>query len=402
MPDTATLPAVRLREPCTFQDIFANARSLVPFLKESAPECEEQRQLTPDVVEALRRAGIFRMLMPTSWGGPELSTMEQIEVIEQISRGDASAGWCSMIGSDSGLYSGFVEEEAARQLWPSLDMAQSGWIHPAGKAEVVPGGYRISGQWMFCSGSTHADNVAAGCLVYADGKPLKIDGRRQWRLAVAPASEWAFSDNWDTVGLRATASRDYTTREPTMFVPEEHCFSFLEPKREGALWARPDTLLRKMAGIPLGLARSVLDEVTEMVKGKVERPSGVRYSDLVRVRTDIGEAQMLLGAARSYVFSALETQWLKIERDEQLTSQERADVWLSRLNAFQTARTVIRSLFDTIGGSAVFNHSSGLSRALRDVETMCQHVVGQRRELETVGGLLLGDPRADRSPLMPR
>lgn len=389
-------------EPTRFENILANARSLVPFLKDRAPDCEEQRQLTPDVVDALRQAGVFRMLMPRSWGGPELSTLEQIEVIEEVSRGDASAGWCAMIGSDSGLYSGFVEDDAARRLWPRLDMAQSGWIHPVGRADVVPGGYRVSGEWMFCSGSTHADNVAAGCLVYSDGQPLYVKGRKQWRLVVAPAAEWVFEDNWHTTGLKATASRDYTTRGPNMFVPEEHCFSFLEPKREGTLWARPDALLRKMAGVPLGLARGVLEEVSGIVAGKIERPSGTRYSDLARVRTDVAEAQMLLGAARSYVFRALETQWRKIERNEEMTARERADVWLSRLNAFQVARAITRRLYDTIGGSAIFTRRSGLCRALRDAETMCQHVVGQRSGLARIGGLLLGDPREDQNVLVPR
>jgi len=402
MRETASPAEPARLEPQCFEDILANARSLGPFLKERAAECEEQRQLTPEVVDALRQAGIFRMLMPKSWGGPELSTLEQIEVIEEISKADASSGWCAMIGCDSGLYSGFVEDEAARRLWPCLDMTQAGWIHPVWRAEIVPGGYEVSGAWMFCSGSTHADNIAAGCLVYRDGEPLRIDGHKQWRLVIAPASEWVFCDNWHTTGLRATASRDYTTREPSLFVPEEYCISFMEPKREGTLWARPDTLLRKMAGIPLGLARGVIDEISDIVAGKIERPSGVRYSDLVRVRTDLGEAQMLLGAARSYVFSALETQWRKIERNEELTLRERADVWLSRLNAFQSARAIVRTLYDTIGGSAVYSFKSGLCRALRDSETMCQHVVGQRRELATIGGLLLGDPREDENVLIPR
>jgi alkylation response protein AidB-like acyl-CoA dehydrogenase len=120
------------------------------------------------------------------------------------------------------------------------------------------------------------------------------------------------------------------------------------------------------------------------------------------VRTAIGEAQLRLGAARSYVYSALETQWRKIALDEPLTSQERADVWLSRLNAFQECRTIVRSLYDLVGGSAVFTRESSLDRALRDMETMCQHFAGQTRELNVAGGLLLGNPRDERNVFLPR
>ena len=88
-------------------------------------------------------------------------------------------------------------------------------------------------------------------------------------------------------------------------------------------------------------------------------------------------------------FHRWKNQWRKIEAGQDLTHSERADVWLSRLNAFQAARDVIRSLYDLVGGSAVYGEKSCLDRALRDVETMCQHIVGQRKGLESVGSLLL-------------
>jgi alkylation response protein AidB-like acyl-CoA dehydrogenase len=152
----------------------------------------------------------------------------------------------------------------------------------------------------------------------------------------------------------------------------------------------------------LGLARRVIEDVKALVAEKVERPSGRPYRELDRVRTAIGNAEMLLGAARSYVFSSLELQWRKIETNEPLSKKERADVWLSRLNAFQASRAIVRDLYDVIGGSAIYEGRSILDRALRDAETMCQHVVGQRRELAKIGGLLLNDPREDRNMLVPR
>jgi alkylation response protein AidB-like acyl-CoA dehydrogenase len=393
--------APQLRCPDTFAAILANARALFPFLRAEAPACEAERRLTEPVVDALRRAGMFRLTMPRAWGGPELTSLQQIEVIEEISRADASAGWCVMIGCDSGLYSGFVEERAARALWPRLDMVQAGWIHPVGRAEIVEGGVQVSGRWAFCSGSTHADVVAAGCLLYRDGKPVVINGRKQWRLVVAPRTSWTFEDTWHTSGLRGTASRDYTTSGSSLFVPGEYCFTFEEPRRHGTLWARPDTLLRKMAGIPLGVAMQAIDDVVELVEGKVERPSGIRYRDLERVRTALADARMTLGSARSYVQVAIERQWSKIERGESLTRAERADVWLSRLNAFQAARVVVRTLFDAVGGGAIYARTSPLERPLRDLETMCQHIAGQRKELANIGGLLLADERVDQNILLP-
>ena len=63
--------APQLRCPDTFADILANAKALFPFLRAEAPACEAERRLTDPVVDALRRAGMFRLTMPRSWGGPD-------------------------------------------------------------------------------------------------------------------------------------------------------------------------------------------------------------------------------------------------------------------------------------------------------------------------------------------
>jgi alkylation response protein AidB-like acyl-CoA dehydrogenase len=157
--------------PNTANAILECARSIVPRLRESSAVIEENRRLPPSIVKLLRQSGVFRAAMPRSWGGPELSSVQQTQLIETIATGDVSAAWCSMIGMDSGIYSGFLSEDVARKLYPRLDMATSGWIHPQGRADRVSGGFLVSGNWKFASGITHCDVLVAGCLVYQDGEP---------------------------------------------------------------------------------------------------------------------------------------------------------------------------------------------------------------------------------------
>ncbi len=153
-------------------DIYANARALSGYLREKSTAIDEARRLPADVVTRVREAGLFRLTMPKTWGGPELSTMEQLEVIEELSKANASVGWCVMIGCDSGIFSAHLDDAAGRRLYPHLDMATAAWLIPAGRADRVDGGYRISGQWMFGSGISHADVVSAGCLVHENGAPV--------------------------------------------------------------------------------------------------------------------------------------------------------------------------------------------------------------------------------------
>tara|TARA_E500000331_G_scaffold335919_1_gene362541 strand:+ start:168 stop:545 length:378 start_codon:yes stop_codon:yes gene_type:complete len=104
-----------------------------------------------------------------------------------------------------------------------------------------------------------------------------------------------------------------------------------------------------------------------------------------QIKAAIAEAEMILGGAKAYVYHASEQQWQKLSTGEELTSQERVDVRLSRLGAFQSARDVCRLLYDAMGDI----EQGVLDRAMRDTETMCQDPVAYRKGLREVGRFIL-------------
>ncbi len=377
--------------PNSAADILRAAAALADDIRERrlADECDGLRRLSEEIVAGLRAAGVFRMNMPARWGGPELTSMEQVRVVETLARADASVAWCSFIGCDSGIYSGYLEDDVARALYPRLDMAQSGWIYPIGRAVRVRGGYRLSGRWMFGSGIHHCDVLAAGCTVFENGAPaVGANGRSEWRILLAAPSAFEIEDTWHTTGLRGTGSHHY--RVDNLFVPAEHAFSFAEPKRTGPLWARPDTLVRKMSGVPLGLARDAIDRAIAVLEGKTDRQSGNAYAAKTGIQRAVALAETRWAAARAYVYASLEAQWSKLEAGQPLTDRERADPVLARFNAFQMAREVTQLMYDTIGGESVYA-ANPFDRHVRDAMTMCQHVVGQVKAIEPVGSMLLGN-----------
>jgi alkylation response protein AidB-like acyl-CoA dehydrogenase len=375
----------------TGDDIKTRVRRLADEIRDRnlAAEFDELRMLPVDVVDKLRDAGVFRMNMPESWGGPEMTSPDQVEVIETLSRADGSVGWCAFIWTDSGIYSGYLDQTVARALYPRLDMAQSGWVYPAGRAEVVEGGYRVNARWIFGSGSNHCDMLAGGCTVFENGEPrINEVGTPEWRIMLAPRESYEIEDTWYTTGLRGTGSNDYVATD--LFVPVEHSFSFFDPpKREGPLWARPDTLLRKMSGVPLGIARDAIDRAVDILKDKVDRIRRLPYREMRDVQMAVAHAEARLGAARAYVYASLEAQWRKLEKGEPLTEAERAATFLARQQAFQAGREVVQLIYDTIGGAAVYA-SAPFDRQLRDMVTACQHVVAQDKTLASIGSLLLG------------
>jgi hypothetical protein len=82
-------------------------------------------------------------------------------------------------------------------------------------------------------------------------------------------------------------------------------------------------------------------------------PGGRPYKNLPWTQSVIADAEMMLGATRSYVLSATEQEWKKLEKNEPPSERERADAWLSHINVFQSAREVIRILYDAVGAGAI-------------------------------------------------
>lgn len=372
----------------TAEGILARARAVAPRLRERAEDIENSRRLPPDVVELLRGTGVFRMARPRAWGGPELDAMQQTEVVEALATGDASAAWCAMIGMDTPIYAGFLGEDVARQLLEDPDAVTAGAIMPMGRAERVPGGYRVTGQWHFGSGITHSTWVVGGVLVTRGGElePGPPGAPGTWRIVVAPVEDFEIEDTWYTTGLAGSGSRDYRTED--LYVPEEYTFSFTRPRVTGAA-ATSDAVLRNMPGVPLGVARAAIDHVRRMAATRIDRATRTPWSESYRVQTTIARAEMDLTAARYAVYGSLREQWEILQAGDVPTPDEQVATVLARAGAFRTARSVVASLFDLVATAAVYRPSV-LDRWLRDLNTMCQHVVAQDEILQSAGARLLG------------
>jgi indole-3-acetate monooxygenase len=371
-------------------EILARAVALAPILRERAEEIEEARKLPADLVERLRDTGVFRTTFPGSWGGSPCGPVRQTEVIEALATGDASTAWCAMVGMCSGIYAHYLPDPAARDLFPGTDMITAGAIPPRGRAERVPGGFRVSGRWQFGSGITHCDRIIAGCLVYRDGvpepNPRPGGGKAHWRIIVARPEQFEIIDTWFATGLSGSGSHDY--RADDVFVPEEHTFSFASPATPGAA-STPDAILRTMPGVALGVARAALDYARAMAGERVDRPTNTPWAENYRVQVTIAQAEMELAAARHAVYGTLQRQWELLSAGAELTPGDQVSVALARVNAFRVARSIVGSLFDLVTTAAVYRPSP-LDRYLRDLNTMCQHITVQDQVLQSAGAVLLG------------
>ena len=384
-----TLDTVTAAEPTTAAEILSRARDAATQLRERSLEIEAARRLPPDVVSLLRDIGSFRVARPKSLGGPELTPMEQAEVVETLATGDVSAAWCAMIGMDTPIYANFLEGEAREALLGNPDAVTAGLILPVGRAERAPGGFRVSGKWPFGSGITHADWVVAGAFVFKDGEmePGPTGAPMHWRIMIVPRDEVeVLEDSWDTHGLAGSGSCTYAMND--VFVPAERALRLDEPRETGPQ-STPDAILRNSGGVSLGVARAALDYVRGLAAERSYHPTQSTWAETYHVQMAIAEAEMDLGAARDYFYSGLAREWEKVLAGAELTLDERAQTVLARVNAFRAARRVVSRLFDLVATTAIYKPSP-MDRWMRDINTMCQHVMAQDQVVQSAGAHLLG------------
>ncbi|EST18930.1 hypothetical protein M878_44245 [Streptomyces roseochromogenus subsp. oscitans DS 12.976] len=371
--------------------VLCRARKAAPLLREAAAEIEDGRRLPDRIVDLLGNTGVWRACMPKAWGGPDLTSMEQVELLEILAQGDASAAWCSMIAMDSGIYSGYLDPVAVKEIYHDIDLITAGALFPTGTAEKVDGGYRISGRWRFASCISHADVLMASCIVHDNGVPVgdPVTGEpKQWRVFAARPDQFEIHDTWYTTGLRGSGSHDYSVKD--LFVPESHAFTMSLPRQDRILLRTPDAIQRKMPGIPLGLARAAIDYAVDVAGGRRDRETGTPWTSDMRVHEVIGRCEMELHAARASVYTSLADQWEGFTTGKEDLRSERVTTALARYHAFQTARTIVQRLYDLLGGTAVYAAASPFDRWLRDVNTMCQHAVAQDAVLQMAGVVRLG------------
>ena len=373
----------------TSEEILANAQALIPEIQRRAGETARLRRIPADLVEQLRAAGVFRIMFPRSWGGPEMPLPQQVELIETLAYGDPSVAWAVKIGSDSGYFCAFLEAGAARELYPSIDSATAGQAPPNGRAVRAHGGYRVTGRWGFASGCTHANVMVGGCLTQ-ESETAPPTGML---FILAPAASFEIEDTWHSIGLAGSGSHHYRARD--VFVPERHTFTLAGPARiDGPLYADAGsaTVFIPMAGTPLGLMRRVIDVTLALAGEKLislpSPPTPMRQ--LPRVKFALARAQMLYGAARASVYESVNRYWAELLAHGHGSLQSRRDVGLARIHAHRTAREVAQLMFDTVGAPAVYE-SLPLGSLLRDAIVINEHLGFNDGVIERLGGMMLGD-----------
>lgn len=356
---------------------LAAAREVAPMISERALESEQLGTMPPDLVETVRRAGLFRLAAPRELGGLELPPATIVESLEELSRADGSAGWTIMIGNATAFLAWLDQAVAKELLGGRTDQVTAGVFAPMGRLSPNGGnGFQLDGRWSFASGCLHADLFFGGAFVTDGQQPRMLPERGpDWRLAFYPATDGSVIENWDVVGLAGTGSHDVAATG--LAVPQEHTAAvFFEPARpDGPLWRFPFFTLAGtfLVSVPLGIARRALDELAAFAPAKIRPPGPGPIAEDGDVQLAVTRAEGGLQSARAFVFDALGAMWDTARAGDVPPVEQRARFLLASQQAMHAAMNAVGTAFSLAGAGAI-HAGSPLGRCFRDIHAAAQHI----------------------------
>ena len=220
----------------------------------------ERKRLDGDIVELMKRAGVFRMLVGRRFGGDEATPSDFFRLVERIASADGSSGWVASFGH-AAIYLSALPVATLEEIYAhGPDIIFAGGIFPPKPAVPTDGGFKVDGRWSWASGSTAANLIGVGISVAGGSEASGLP-----RMAVIPKEQVSIVDNWEVNGLQGTGSHDVVVRG--IVVPEAWTFLRGAPSSlDGPLFRYPTLALaaQALAVVGLGTARAALDEVKAM------------------------------------------------------------------------------------------------------------------------------------------
>lgn len=376
------------------RDVIARAETVRDAVAAASDTIETTRRLPPDLLDLLHAAGLFRLLLPRSSDGIETDPVTFFHVIETIAKADASTAWCLSQAGGCAMSAAYLDLPVAREIFADPRAVLAWGPGPRVKAVECDGGYRVTGVWSFASGGRHATWLGAHCPIFAaDGSPRRdANGEQLERTMLVRTEDVAWTDIWNTVGLRGTASDQFALND--FFVRSDHSIirEFDRECREhGPLYRMSNHTCYQVgfAGVASGIARSALDTFIDVARNKVPRGMKSPIRDNAVVQSGLAQAEVNLRAARAFLLQSMADIWTDLVAGTSITAAQRVTIRMAATNAIHKAREAVDFAYNAAGATAIFE-GHPLERRFRDIHTVTQQLQGRLSHFETVGAFMLG------------
>lgn len=369
---------------------------LLDRIRERAPIHDRENTFPEQDLAELRDAGYLKILVPTERGGAGLG-LEQAAILQQRL---ATASPATALSINMHLVWTGVAKVFSDRGVPGLEFVQDG----AAGGEVFAFGISEGGNdLVLFDSNTDAVPQADGSYAFTGTKIFTSLAPVWTKLGLhgldttspdAPQLVFAFvdrtdavttSDDWDTLGMRATQSR--TTRLNGAVAPASQVVRRIDPgpSPDPIIFGIFSVFELLLASVYTGIARRALDLAVETVQKRTSKKTGLAYSQDPDIRWRIADM--------SLAYDALPPQIAALAQDvDQLT--DNGTRWFTLLSgtkhrAVVMAKHVVDQAILTAGGGSYFS-SNELSRLYRDVLAGMFHPSDPESAHSTAASALLG------------
>ncbi len=348
-------------------------------------EIETQRNLPTDLMEQVKKAGLVKRWATQAVGGEEASVSSVAQMLQEIAFYNGSLAWVVGVTGCSALLSGFIASESAEALFQNPESMIGGFAGPAGMAQRVEKGLKVSGHWTWGSGISHCSHIVGGVKIM-EGEEFKTTG-----IVMFKPEEIEMIDNWQVLGLKGTHSIDY--RAEGVFIPNGRWFPF--PVKQAQVdaplyrFSFLGALSVTVASVGLGLANRALSEIKTLATVKSPFGQGKPLCKRPETQTQIGKLEGTYQAAKALFNQTIAQAEQEVE-NEACSTTTKAQIRLASNHSTSLAHSVVQGAFDLAGGSAVWQ-SHKLEELIRDINVVKQHGMVNALNYRTVGAVLLGE-----------
>lgn len=368
----------------TPDEVIARARTISATLVDRQAETEQRTYYAQDTHERFARAGFYRLLVPRRYGGYEFGPDTFLRVAVELARGCPSTGWMYLFGAAHALpVASLFGEQAQEELFADGDFICPATVAPAGSAERVDGGWRISGEWSYSSGVPYSTHYLGHTLVpQGEGEPPAP------LMFILPRADYTRLNDWgQQLGLRGSGS--HSVRIDNAFVPDRFTIhdhlsqlSVTDGTPGEALHRNTmygggplSFMLLELGALAVGISQGALDAYEELMTSRTTiYPPIVPRTEDPDYQQRWGEATGKLGTAEAALFGAVR-QWNDLCAEGPAAFTREQEWRLATIS-----REVIRLCWDAVeghlfptAGSSSVRKGSRIERVWRDLSMLHSH-----------------------------
>ncbi|MCJ7840967.1 acyl-CoA dehydrogenase [Lederbergia sp. NSJ-179] len=335
-------------------------KALVDDISSQAMYIDYSGVIPDTLLQWLYEQKLFKLFVPEALGGKMLELPDALRVFQKVSEIEGNAGWLTAIGSGGGMFVPNIQKPLVEHLFKDEKAVIAGSGYPNGEVRKIDGGYIVSGEWKYCSGSSFASFYTANSTT-ENGEIISF---------IFMPNQVEIIEDWNALGLRGTGS--HTIRVRNALVSEEYTFQLAVQQNEyaGPVHRFPFIPFSQASftSVCLGIAMHFYKEARRIVKKRAKNEP--KRWEAVTLLLD--EQETNFQEKLEIFYTEIEALW-KLHVNEETISEQNIDQFSKTCK--ETVQIVIQDvdcLIRYLGMDAIMETAT-VNKIWRDLHTAGQH-----------------------------